>query len=114
MGLTKKQIASRLADETGVSQTDARAIVQGTLDAIVDALVQDGRIELRDFGIFEVKLKKSRVGRNPISGLPMNIPPKKVVSFKPGRGLAKYIAKDGTIPAKRGKTGQVEIPEEHG
>ena len=83
--MTKRDIVKALADKFALSQVDARKIVQGTFDAIVTTLVEQGRIELRNFGVFEVKTRKPRRARNPRTGEPVEVPARRVVTFKPGR-----------------------------
>jgi integration host factor subunit beta len=83
--VTKRDIVKTLADKFALSQVDARKIVQGTFDAIVTTLVEQGRIELRNFGVFEVKTRKPRRARNPRTGEPVEVPARRVVTFKPGR-----------------------------
>ena len=61
------------------------------LDAIVDTLIEVGRIELRNFGVFEVKLRKARKARNPRTGDKVDVPPKHVVTFKPGKEMEERV-----------------------
>ena len=89
--MTKKDIVKTLSDRFGLTQVDAKKIVQGTFDSIVDTLVEDGRIELRNFGVFEVKQRKARKARNPRTGEPVMVPAKRVVTFKPGRLMEERI-----------------------
>jgi nucleoid DNA-binding protein len=82
----------RIADETGLIQQDVHAVIQKSLDYIVEAL-EDGRtVEFRNFGVFEVRERKQRIGRNP--NKPENvvtIPARKVVKFKPGKVMREKI-----------------------
>ena len=89
--MTKKEIALKIAEETGVKQTDARKVVQRTLDHIITALAAGKTVELRNFGVFKVKTRKSRVGRNPRTGTAVPIPERKVVSFKAGLVMKKKV-----------------------
>src|SRR5262245_2915934 len=66
-------------------------IVQLTFDAIVDTLLEDKRIELRNFGVFEVKQRKARKARNPRTGDRVDVPPKNVVTFKPGKEMEELV-----------------------
>ena len=68
-------------------------IVQLTLDSIVDELVMEGRIELRNFGVFEVKKRAAKMGRHPSTGEMMEFPEKMVVSFKAGKGMEERVAR---------------------
>jgi len=89
--VTKKDIVKTLADKFVLSQVDAKKVVQGTFDAIIDTLVEQSRIELRNFGVFEVKTRKARKARNPRTGEEVFVPEKKVVTFKPGRVMEARI-----------------------
>jgi len=82
--MTKKDIILRISEETDLKQIHVKEVVQRTFDLIVDSLSQGKKVELRNFGIFKVKTRKGRMGRNPRTGSSVNIPDKKIVSFKPG------------------------------
>jgi len=82
--MTKKDIIMKVAEDTGLKQIDVKEVVQRTFDIITDRLQNGGKVELRNFGIFKVKTRKGRVGRNPRTGDSVTIPDKKVVSFKAG------------------------------
>jgi nucleoid DNA-binding protein len=83
--MTKKEIVKRIAEKSGLTQIQTKEIVQSTLDAIVDSILEVGRIELRNFGVFEVRERAPRKARNPRTGETVYVPAKKVVIFKPGR-----------------------------
>lgn len=89
--MTKKDIILRVSDETNLKQTDVKRVVQKTLDCILDALVRGEKIELRNFGVFKIKQRKSRTGRNPRTGQTVPVPPRKAVVFKPGLEMKKRI-----------------------
>jgi len=82
--MTKKDIILKVSDETNLKQIDVKKVVQKTFDCITEALVRGEKIELRNFGIFKVKQRKSRTGRNPRTGQTVPVPPRKVAVFKPG------------------------------
>ncbi len=82
--MTKKDIVLKIASETDLKQIDIKKVVQKTFDAIVEALARGERVELRNFGVFKVKSRKARLGRNPKTGQEVPISPKKVAVFKPG------------------------------
>jgi len=82
--MTKKEIVVKIADESDIKQIDVKRVVQMTLDSIVDSLQKGETVELRNFGIFKVKSRKARLGRNPKTGDTVEIPEKKAVTFKPG------------------------------
>ena len=82
--MTKKDIILKVSDDTNLKQIDVKKVVQKTIDCIIDALVRGENIELRNFGVFKIKQRKSRTGRNPRTGQLVPVPPRKVVVFKPG------------------------------
>ncbi len=99
--MTKKEIVKELSERYRLSQVDTKLVVQGTFDAIMDAIVQHGRIELRNFGVFEVKQRAARKARNPRTGDEVYVPPKKVVVFKPGRLMEERVAQ-APVPGQPG------------
>ncbi len=84
MAITKKDIVLKIAEETNIKQIDVKRVVQSALDKITEYLAQGQTVELRNFGIFKIKSRRSRLGRNPRTGQEVHVPPKKVVIFKPG------------------------------
>ena len=94
---TKKDIVKTIAEESGLTQQHAKDLVQRTLDTIVQMLVDHGRIELRNFGVFECKERKARLGRNPKTNDPVDIPAKFAVIFKPGKEMEKRIREANPI-----------------
>jgi len=91
MALTKKDIVLQVASETGIKQIYVKRVVQRALDCITEALVKGHTVELRNFGIFKVKSRKGRTGRNPRTGQEVPVPPKKVAIFKPGLLMKRDI-----------------------
>ena len=91
--MTKKEIVKTISEEMGLTQLKTKEIVQKTFDAIVDTLVTHGRIELRNFGVFEVKKRAARKARNPLTGTKVDVPEKQVVTFKPGKEMEKRVGK---------------------
>ncbi|OGW78073.1 MAG: integration host factor subunit beta [Omnitrophica bacterium RIFCSPLOWO2_02_FULL_45_16] len=91
--MTKKEIVIKIAEETRLKQVDVKRIVQRTLDHIIDSLTKGETVELRNFGIFKVRSRKSRVGRNPRTGVTVPIPEKRIVSFKSGMIMKKKVMK---------------------
>ncbi len=89
--MTKKDIILKVADETNLKQIDVKRVVQKTFDCIIDALARGEKIELRNFGVFRIKQRKSRTGRNPRTGQAVPVPPRKAVVFKPGLEMKKKI-----------------------
>ncbi len=89
--MTKKEIVKTISEEIGLTQLKTKEIVQKTFDAIVDTLVEDRRIELRNFGVFEVKQRAARKARNPRTGEKVFVPEKFVVTFKPGKEMEERV-----------------------
>lgn len=89
--MTKKDIVRTISEEVGLTQQQTKEIVQKTFDAIVDCLVREHRIELRNFGVFEVKPRAARKARNPRTGQQVDVPRKHVVTFKPGKYMEAKV-----------------------
>jgi nucleoid DNA-binding protein len=89
--VTKKEIVKTISDEIGLTQLKTKEIVQKTFDAIVETLVEEHRIELRNFGVFEVKRRAARKARNPRTGDKVYVPEKFVVTFKPGKEMEQRV-----------------------
>jgi len=89
--VTKKEIVKTISEEIGLTQLKTKEIVQKTFDAIVETLVEDRRIELRNFGVFEVKKRAARKARNPRTGQKVFVPEKFVVTFKPGKEMEERV-----------------------
>ena len=92
--MTKRDLVVRISTETGLNQRDVTKVVQKTLDHVINELSQGRGVELRNFGVFTLKTRKKRVGRNPNS--PTNeveIRERVVVKFKPGKIMKSQVAK---------------------
>ncbi|ADB17778.1 histone family protein DNA-binding protein [Pirellula staleyi DSM 6068] len=89
--VTKKEIVKTISEEIGLTQLKTKEIVQKTFDAIVETLVEERRIELRNFGVFEVKERAARKARNPRTGQPVYVAEKFVVTFKPGKEMEEKV-----------------------
>lgn len=91
--MTKKEIVKKISEEKGLTQLAVKEIVQMTFDAIVETLIEDPkhRIELRNFGVFEVKKRAARTARNPRTGDRVEVPAKFVVTFKPGKEMEERV-----------------------
>ena len=89
--MTRKEIVRSISEELDLTQLETKQIVQKTFDAIVRTLVDERRIELRNFGVFEVKRRASRKARNPRTGDKVFVPEKFVVTFKPGQVMQKRV-----------------------
>lgn len=97
--MTKKEIVKTISEEIGLTQLKTKEIVQKTFDAIVDTLVEDKRIELRNFGVFEVKKRAARKARNPRTGEKVFVEEKFVVTFKPGKEMEERVRELDRIAA---------------
>ncbi|HZU35194.1 MAG TPA: HU family DNA-binding protein [Gemmataceae bacterium] len=96
--MTKKEIVKQISERIGLTQLKTKEIVQQAFDAIVETLLEDGRIELRNFGVFEVKRRKARKARNPRTGDKVDVPPKNVVTFKPGKEMEERVRQMTNVP----------------
>ena len=99
--MTKKEMAQTIAAEMGIPQGQAQGVVQRVFDLILETLVQQGRIELRNFGVFEVRERKPREARNPRTGEKVRVPAKQVVTFKPGREMELRVGQLKKLPNRR-------------
>lgn len=93
--MTKKHIVQAIAEELGLSQDQIKQIVQKTFDSIVNTLVADGRVEIRNFGVFEVRWRKPRKARNPRTGEKVMVPERCTVTFKPGQLMEQRVQGEG-------------------
>jgi nucleoid DNA-binding protein len=94
MTLTKRDLVIRISEETGMIQQQVLEVVQKTLDYIAEALAKEDKVELRNFGVFEVKVRKARIGRNPNApATNVPIPQRSVVKFKPGKEMRAEVLK---------------------
>lgn len=92
--MTKRDLVVRISNETGLVQQEVLRVIQLTLDHISDAVARGENVELRNFGVFEVKVRKARIGRNPNApAKDVPIPPRAVVKFKPGKEMREDVLK---------------------
>ncbi len=89
--ITKKELVLRIAEKTTQKQTITRDIIQMFIDEVIQELARGNRLELRDFGVFEVKVRKARKARNPKTGAEVRVPEKRVVTIKPGKKMKEEI-----------------------
>ena len=101
--MTKKEIVKTIADRSKLTQLKTKEIVQWTFDAIVETLVTEGRIELRNFGVFEVKRRKPRRARNPRTNKPVEVEAKNVVTFQPGKVMEEKVRRMAAPPEAKPK-----------
>ena len=99
--MTKRELVILVAERLGFTQNEVAAVVQAVLDTIIESLAEGDRLEIRNFGVFEVKTREARVGRNPRTGQEVAIGDKRVVTFKPGKALKQWV--------QTGETGEEPI-----
>ena len=105
--MTKKEIVKQISERANLTQLKTKEIVQWTFDAIVETLITEGRIELRNFGVFEVKERKARKARNPRTGARVEVGPKNVVTFQPGKEMEERVRVEARLPERtRGRIGR--------
>ncbi len=85
--VTKLDIIRAVCERLDMTKPEAAKLVQATFDALTDSLVQEGRVELRNFGVFQIKRREARLGRNPRTGEAVPVAPKCTVTFKPGKEM---------------------------
>ncbi len=91
MALTKKELLIAISEETGLSQVDVKRVLQRAFAHIIESLKAGQTIELRNFGVFKVKQRAPRRGRNPKTGQEVPVPSRRVVVFKPGLLMRLHI-----------------------
>jgi nucleoid DNA-binding protein len=91
--ITKKELIDRVADGTSLKRIQAKKVIQTFLDEVVRELGKGNRLEFRDFGVFETKVRKARKAQNPKTLEPVNVPEKRTVKFKVGRMMRARLAK---------------------
>jgi len=91
--MTKQDMVKTIANRLGLTQVETKEVVQCTLDTIVEAICTQGGIELRNFGVFKIKNRAPRKARNPRTGEKIEVPGKKVITFKPGKYIHEKIQK---------------------
>lgn len=96
--MTKRELVIAVSERLGFTQNEVSNIVQATLDAITECLAEGQRLEIRNFGVFEVKKRDARMGRNPRTGQEVSISEKRVATFKPGKALKEYVEGTGPKP----------------
>jgi nucleoid DNA-binding protein len=109
--VTKKEIVKTICKRANdekllkgtLTQLATKEIVQWTFEAIIETLVEEGRIELRKFGVFEVKQRKPRKARNPRTGDPVSVEAKNVVTFQPGKDMEEKVRKHAKLAEQKKK-----------
>ncbi|MDR2502257.1 MAG: HU family DNA-binding protein [Oscillospiraceae bacterium] len=91
--MNKTDLISKIAETSGLSKKDSEKALEATLDSITQALAAGDKVQIVGFGIFDVKQRAPRIGRNPKTKEAINIPETKIPQFKPGKALREVIAK---------------------
>jgi len=97
--VTKKDLIDTISEATGEKRVVVKRVVQSFLDQIIVELGKGNRLEFRDFGVFEVKLRKARMAQNPKTLDPVEVPPKRTVKFKVGRLMKETLPDELAEPA---------------
>jgi len=98
--MTKKEIAKKISEQFGITVLVALEAVQMVFDGILETLVEEGRIELRNFGVFEVKRRRARKAHNPRTGEIVSVPERSVVTFKPGLEMEERVKELDGLPGQ--------------
>src|SRR6266516_7129998 len=115
MTLTKRDLVIRISNETGLIQQQVLDVLQKTLDYIAKALAKGDKVELRNFGVFEVKVRKARIGRNPNAPeTDVPIPERAVVKFKPGKEMRETVLKLTPEQVEAAVKAQASEPKDEG
>jgi len=114
--MIKVDIVKKVAEQLNLKDKEALQIVDAVIEAMKQVICENGRLEVRDFGVFQVKQRKARIGRNPRNKDEYPIPPRKVVTFKLGKELKDHsvVATDEageTEPAAAGPSKESAGPE---
>ena len=108
--MTKKEIVKRISERSGLTQLKTKEIVQWTFDAIIETLISEKRIELRNFGVFEVKRREARKARNPRTSAEVFVGPKNVVTFQPGKEMEEQVRSMDLVPERPKKARPKLLP----
>jgi integration host factor subunit beta len=102
--MTRADLVDELAKEANLTKQDGEAVVDTVFAAITDALARGDKVEIRGFGSFKIRQRRSRVGRNPKTGASVSVPGKKVPFFKVGKGLRELVNTGQASSAEAGST----------
>ncbi len=114
MTMTKRELVIRVAKKLGMTQSDVSKVIEGTFETISQALAEGKRWELRDFGVFEVKTRASRIGRNPRTGAQVPVPERRVVTFRPGKKMKEIVSGSGDFASQPSAASSQPQPELQG
>lgn len=90
--MTKKEIIEIVSERTKLKKNHTKAIVECVLDVFIETLAQEGRIEIRNFGVFKVKRTPARIGRNPVTKESADVPARNIVQFKAGKYMKEHVS----------------------
>jgi integration host factor subunit beta len=112
--ITKKELIDRIADNAAQRRVQVKRVVQQFLDEIVNELGKGNRLEFRDFGVFETKIRKARKAQNPKTLEPVEVPEKRTVKFKVGRLMKQRLANltGGAIEDEAGDVAEMSDSED--
>ena len=114
--VTKKRLINAISQEKGINPTDVRNVIQAFLDKMTNSLSGGDRLEFRDFGVFEVVLRKQKIGRNPKNAaVPIVIPARNAVKFTPGKKMRKLIEgeEEGQTSTSHDTSASTSVGSEH-
>ena len=113
--MTKRELVIQVAEKLGMTQHEVASVIQTMFDTVTETLVEGNRLEIRNFGVFEVKQRDARIGRNPRTGVEVPIPQKSVAFFKPGKVLKQMVQNESsTIDSTSGNREELTSPVESG
>ncbi len=111
MTMTKRELVIKVANRLGMTQNDVARIIEGAFETIAESLAEGHRWELRDFGVFEVKTRASRIGRNPRTGDQVPVPRRRVVTFRPGKKMKEDVSKGNSLESGDAQPSAAMAPE---
>lgn len=109
--ITKKELIDRIADATQTRRVQVKKIVQQFLDEVINELGRGNRLEFRDFGVFETKLRKARRAQNPKTLQPVEVPEKRTVKFKVGRLMKQRLSQMTGVAIDDDASDVADMPE---
>jgi len=90
--VTKKDIIEIVSEKTKIKKNHTKAIIECVLESFIETLAEEGRIEVRNFGVFKVKRTPARVGRNPVTKESADVPARNIIQFKAGKYMKDRVA----------------------
>ncbi len=108
--ITKKDLIDRIADRTGNKRVVVKRIIQSFLDDIIDELSKGNRLEFRDFGVFECRVRAARKAQNPKTLERVEVPEKRTVKFKVGRVMKMKLGMEDAKPSPSGVRASSQMP----